>query len=324
MSGALRTLHDAGAHFVLCSGKVPIWRRWQYARPSLEVVEHHAEHGRSIGLVPASIGTSALDVDSGNPDELFAQWPARVVLPSRRTGRQHGYYDDTEARGNPKWEALGAAGEVRSGRGFLVLYRDAPARLATALQRPGRFPFPDSLFDAVGVRLGVQRAPSEQGPAIVAGRPAILPMLEVQREPGRNSALFDVVRWWAYSQDRGRDLGRWYATVTAYATTNNGRFPDPLEAPEVRKLAYCVAAWTWSGHGAFNHSPEAQRRRALKLGRMRRAATAKRDGAIVQNRAIGMSYRAIARKHKLTGRAVHYIVHRDAPLLGNTTDMCVT
>ena len=239
-----------------------------------------------------------------------------MVLPSRKAGGRHGYYDDDQARGNPKWEALGAAGEVRSAKGFLVLYGNAPERLATALTKPGRYPFPDSLFDAAGIRLGVQYAPIEQGPAIVAGRPAILPMLEVQREPGRNSALFDVLRWWAYAQDRGADLDRWYETVTAYATTNNGRFPDPLEAPEVRKLAYNVGSWTWSGHGAFDHSPTAQRRRGLKLGRMRRAATAERDGAIVQDRAAGMPLRAIARKHGIEAATVHYIVKRDAPLLG--------
>ena len=315
MSGALRTLHDAGAHFVLASGKVPIWRRWQYARPSLEVVEHHADHGRSIGIVPASIGTSALDVDSGDPGALFAQWPARAVLPSRRTGGRHGYYDDDQARGNPKWEALGAAGELRSARGFLILYGNAPERLATALTKPGRYPFPDSLFEAAGVRLGVQYAPIEQGPAIVAGRPAILPMLEVVGEGKRNSSLFDAARWWAYAQDRGRDLDRWYEAVTAYATTNNGRFPKPLEAPEVRKLAYNVGSWTWSGHGAFDHSPTAQRRRGLKLGRMRRAATAERDGAIVQDRSAGMPLRAIARKHGLTLGGVQHVLNRDAPLL---------
>ena len=162
----------------------------------------------------------------------------------------------------------------------------------------------------------MQYAPIEQGPAIVAGRPAILPMLEVQREPGRNSALFDVVRWWAYGQDRGADLDRWYETVTAYAETNNGRFPDPLEAPEVRKLAYNVGSWTWSGHGAVDHSPAAQRRRGVKSGKVRRAAVAERDRAIVQDRAAGMTQRAIAARHGLSHRAVNHVLRRDAPLLG--------
>ena len=93
MSAPLGTLYDHGAHFVLCGGKdgkVPIWKRWQAHRPTLEVVEHHADHGRSIGIVPASIGTSALDVDHGDPGELFAQWPCArsgTVPPGRWPSR---------------------------------------------------------------------------------------------------------------------------------------------------------------------------------------------------------------------------------------------
>ena len=51
MSAPFGTLYDHGAHFVLCDGKRPIWRGWQAARPTLEVVEHHVGNGRSIGLV---------------------------------------------------------------------------------------------------------------------------------------------------------------------------------------------------------------------------------------------------------------------------------
>ena len=315
MTAALATLHDHGAHFVLCDGKTPIWKRWQHHRPTLAVVEHHAEGGRSIGLVPASIGTSALDVDRGDPGPLFEAWPARAVVPSRKAGRRHGYYDDDDDRGNGKWEALGASGEVRSARGFLVLHGNAPERLATALERPGRFPFPADLFEAAGVRLGVQHAPIEQGPAIVARRPRVLPMLEVVAEGARNSSLFDVVRWHAYAQDRGTVLADWYEAVHAYAVEQNERFPDPLPAREVAKLDYNVASWTWSGHGAVDHSPAAQRRRGVKLGKLRRAAVADRDRQIVQDRGAGMSLRALGRKHGLSAPSVHYILTRDAPLL---------
>ena len=315
MTAALATLHDHGAHFVLCDGKVPIWRRWQSHRPALAVVEHHAEGGRSIGLVPASIGTSALDVDRGDPGALFEAWPARAVVPSRKAGRKHGYYDDDADRGNGKWAALGAGGEVRSARGFLVLYDNAPERLATALERPGRFPFPADLFEAVGVRLGVQHAPIEQGPAIVARRPRVLPMLEAIAEGARNASLFDLVRWWSYAQDRGAVLAHWYDAVRDHALQHNERFPAPLEAPEVRKLAYNIASWTWSGHGAVDHSPAAQRRRGVKSGKVRRAAVAERDREIVQDRAAGMTERVIAARHGLSQQWVNRVLRRDAPLL---------
>ena len=315
MSAPLGTLYDHGAHFVLCDGKRPIWKRWQQHRPTLEVVEHHADHGRSIGIVPASIGTSALDVDHGDPAALFELHPARAVVPSRRAGGRHGYYDDAEKRGNDKWAALGASGEVRSSRGFLVLYDNAPEKLAAALTRPGRYPFPDSLFEAAGVPLPILHKPVEQGPAPVARAPRVLPMLEVIAEGARNATLFDVVRWWSYSQDRGRVLAHWYDAVRERALQHNERFADPLPAPEVRKLAYNVASWTWSGHGAFDHSPTAQSRRAVKLGKLRRAAVADRDREIVQDRAEGMSLRALARKHGCEVASVRWTLARDAPLM---------
>ena len=188
-------------------------------------MEHHVGAGRSIGLVPASIGTSALDVDHGDPGELFDAWPARAVVPSRKAGRKHGYYDDNQKRRNHKWQALGAGGEVRSARGFLVLYGDAPEKLATALTRPGRYPFPADLFEAAGVPLALHDKPIEQGPAVVAGAPRVLHMLQQIRKGHRNSALFDEVRWWAYSQDRGNVMRDWYAAVLAYALQHNERFP---------------------------------------------------------------------------------------------------
>ena len=128
--------------------------------------------------------------------------------------------------------------------------------------RAGFFPFPADLFEAVGVRLGVLYAPVEQGPAIVArrpgrpagpaGRPRVLPMLEVVAEGARNASLFDVLRWWSYAQDRGAVLAHWYDQVRDHALQHNERFPAPLPAWEVRKVAYNVASWTWSGHGAVD------------------------------------------------------------------------
>ena len=280
-----------------------------------EVVQFHVDQGKNVGLIPASIGTSALDVDQGDPADLFDHHPARVVLPSRRRNGRHGYYDDGQRRGNEKWAAYGCAGEVRSAKGFLVLYDNAIERLAAALDVPGRFPFPADLFEAAGMELPVLYAPIEQGPAIVAGRPKVLPMLETIREPGRNNALFDVVRWWTYAQDRGQSMQAWYERVTAYTLHNNERFPVPLERWEGCKVAYNVATWTWCGGGPADHSPAAQSRRGVKSGQVRRAATRKRDAAIVADRAAGMSYGQLAAKYELTKRAVHYIVHRDAPLL---------
>ena len=117
--------------------------------------------------------------------------------------------------------------------------------------------------------------------------------------PGRNLALFDTVRWWAYAQNRGAELERWIGRVRTYTLHNNQRFPEPLLEDEAVSLGYGVSTWTWSGGGPVDHSPETQRRRGLKSGKVRRAAVAQRDRAIIAARAAGMSLRAIASKHGL-------------------------
>ena len=133
--------------------------------------------------------------------------------------------------------------------------------------------------------------------------------------PGRNLALFDTVRWWAYAQNRGVELERWIGRVRAYTLHNNQRFPEPLLEDEAVSLGYGVSTWTWSGGGPVDHSPEAQRRRGVKSGKVRRAAVAPRDGAIIAARAVGMSLRAIASKHGLKLGRVQHVLRRAAPRL---------
>ena len=271
--------------------------------------------------MPASIGTSALDVDHGDPRQLLAHHPAWVVLPSRRPGGRHLYYRDNNPRRNSKWDEFGCRGEVRSGSGYLVLWHDGAERLAEELQanRPGGR-FPADLFEAVGVTLPTLYAPRERGPAVTAPGAVVLPMLEVVQEGDRNDALFDTVRYWAYTQERGDDLERWADRVRAYATAHNRRFPDPLTVDEhgrdeVRRIAWNVASWTWSGGGPFDHSPAAQRRAQEFQARSRRRENADRDLAILQDHVDGYSQRAIAKRHGVSRRAVRNVLERDAPLL---------
>ena len=74
-------------------GKRAIWPAWQRRRPSLDTV---LAHPGSLGLIPASIGTSALDVDYGDVGVLVeATWPL-ATLPSPRG--HHCYYEDSRGR----------------------------------------------------------------------------------------------------------------------------------------------------------------------------------------------------------------------------------
>ena len=68
---------------------------------------------------------------------------------------------------------------------------------------------------------------------------------------GRNCAMFDTVRWWAYKAIRahlngGYDI--WYAEVLKVAVNANGAFLEPLPYSEVKATAKSVARWVWRNH----------------------------------------------------------------------------
>ena len=287
--GAVAYLHGRGGHYVLCHGKRPIWPRWQRRRPGLDTVIAHAG---PLGIVPWSLGTSALDVDIGDIGELVGATAPLVTLPSPRG--HHCYYDDHKGRGNANWRAFGCRGQVRSAKGFLRLYEGGADRLASALRTTpaGATAFPADLFAVAGVDLP-RTLPVERARAFAVPAPADLPELSDVLEGGRNVALFDHVRFWAYAQDKGADLDAWADRVRRIAAQMNARIAKPLPDDEVRRLAWSIASWTWCGGGPLDHSPAAQRRRGLKSGRVRRKATRERDKAMAAMRARGASWRAI-------------------------------
>ena len=290
-SQALQSLYNAGGHFVICTeSKRPLWKGWQRVRPSLDVVQGH---DGPLGIKPWSVSTSALDVDTGDPTILIEDHQPLAVVPSRRPGGRHLYYSDTVGRGNAHFEVAGCSGEVRSAKGYLILWHDGPEILADALEDPLRptRSWPVDLFDAAG--LGPVTVPEMVTSGTISPKYKPTPesrqhwsakaedaaqrLVQVQ-EGRRNVSLFDAVRFWSYSvPSRGRDLDAWNRRVRVQALELNRRFPDPLPLGEVRQTAYSISTWCWSGGGAkwhkLDHSSEAQRRRGLKLGRIRRKGT---------------------------------------------------
>ena len=319
---ALQAIHHAGGHFVLClENKRPVWRSWQKLRPGLDVV---MAHDGPLGLRPWSVSTIALDVDTGDPGELVQAWPPMAVLNSRRAGGRHLYYSDTQGRGNAHFEAYGCAGEIRSAKGYLILWHDGAGRLADALHDPVARArrWPRDLFELAGVGAVTLPAavktpaysykPSDQSRQTWAAAAQGVQLEAIYRGL-RNRKLFDAVRFWAYSVPRGDELEAWTRRVRVYALEQNRRFPDPLDESEVKQTAYSISTWCWSGGGArwhFDHSSAAQRRRGLKLGRMRRARNATRDAAIVAAVEAGWSMRAVAREWGVDERMVRKIMAR--------------
>ena len=111
---ALTYLYDRGAHFVLCRDKRPLSGfPWRDHTPDLDCV---LAHRGNVGLIPFSVGTSALDVDKGEPTQLSMFHQPLVIVPSQRPGGEHFYYRDDTPRGNQQWSAFGCAARYAAPR----------------------------------------------------------------------------------------------------------------------------------------------------------------------------------------------------------------
>ena len=305
---AIEYLHDAGGHFVLLRGKRPIWKGYRRRTPSVEIITHHAGRGLDLGLFPFSVGTSALDVDTGEIGELIEAEPPLTILGTPRG--HHLYYQDDTPRRNGKFNSHGCTGDIRSANGYLRFYEKGPVKLAHALATtaPGAAPFHADLFGVAGVRLPRDRKPAK----VFSFTPTPTKwVLEDVQDGQRHYALFDVVRFWSYQERKPLTLDAWCGHVLAFAHSQNARLPDPQTDAEIDTLAHSIATWTWDGGGPLDHSTWSQRRRGIKSGKNRRKRTRERDLEIVREVMAGASMRAVGRSYGLSHFAIRHIVRRE-------------
>lgn len=120
---------------------------------------------------------------------------------------------------------------------------------------------------------------------------------------GRNVALFDRVRHWAYRAIRpywGTGLQGWNAWISlcnSRALTYNADFLTPLDGREVWHLARSVAKWTWRNTTAegFSAWQAAQGRKAgIASGKVRRSASEEKRAQALRMALEGRSLREIA------------------------------
>lgn len=317
---ALTYLHQHGAHFVLCRDKRPLAGfPWRAHTPDLDCV---LAHRGNVGIIPFSVGTSALDVDTGEPTQLSLFHPPLVILRSQRPGGEHFYYRDDTPRGNQRWSAFGCSGEVRSAKGYLILYRDAPVLLAHALANDkAECLFPAGLLDYVEPadvgRLGevllddLDTPGSDQLRLLTPGAP----ILERVQKGRRNIALFDAVRFWAYGAAKGyASYDDWLRTVEIRTLAENRRFPEPLTERHALSTGYSVAVWTWttyrSGYGR-GWTMEQRRRGGENKARRLRYDNRERDVRIIHLWEAGQSERQISATVGLSKKAVHHVLKRD-------------
>ena len=314
---AIDYLHHQGAQFVLCDGKRPVQgQAFKSYHPTLEIVRNHHANGGNLGIVPATIGTSALDLDYGDPADLLHHHPARAVVPTMRPGGLHIYYDHDPNAEQREWDKYGCGGEVRSKPGgYVVEYSpESWQTIADSIARPGSFPFPADLWAAVGDTLPTQYAPLDGGALPQPVADYVPPSLENIAIGHRHDALYDAVRHKAYQHAPGPDSAAWRARVIAYAQANNRRFRVPLLAPEVVNIGVQVARHTWDNRD--KHKPgagfttEQRSRGGKRRSAMVRAANYERDCGIRADHLAHMSYTEIAANYGCSIGTVQNVLRR--------------
>lgn len=316
---AISALRQRGAHLVLVrpSSKVPAWRGYQSRNPGIETIDRHRDAGGLVGIIPWSIGCTALDVDAGNPQSVIAQiGDPRAALDSMNREGAHLYYDDTAPRRNVKFQIAGCAGDVRSGNGFLVLLGDQAIRLYDAITADGRYELQADLVDLVQ-----ERNRTTKSGLILPDVGAEIDWSAV-RHGYRNHSLFHAGRKLIYPMRPGDDLDAWIVQCNETLAELNRQIADPLDRREVARIAGSIAGWTFNRFGHVDHglqivadySALAQRRRAIKRwhGNARKttlAAIVERNGYISDLCEAGLSQRAIAGIVGLSAMGVNRVIH---------------
>ena len=279
---AIYELADRGGRFVLTklhrgeSRPRPCWQDWPDAQPRAERVVQHLRDGGLIGIVPASLSASALDVDQGDPAALVQAYPPLALLPATRGA--HAYYVDAQAgdrRSGPfRSDRFGVAGDVIAGpRSFLRLDHDEHNVVELAERivfGPDRWFFPDNRLPTFAeVEQDVlfhprySPAPSTRTP----GTPSVAAPSVAQATIGtRNNALFLALQQWALPRETGHSLADWERAVVEQARALNATMRDPLADYEVAATGRSVAGWRWglpaSAHAAAFRALQAERGRA--------------------------------------------------------------
>ena len=293
--------------------KPPVRRGWRTQWPTSDEAKDHiaADVLHHVGIIPASLGMTALDVGQGDPAALVAAHPPLLHVASLTPGRSHLYYSDSRPRGNGHWTLHGCGGEIRSAAGYLGMYGDTPQQVVQVLLKPLAIQpplIPPQVLRSL-TRPG-QRRPT--GPAADVSH----------LQPGkRNDGLFDAVRLWAYREPRGSSWERWAAHVADQALGMAKSIPNRqgFDDAEVITIALSVARWTWTHQTSnrprtvpawFTHDSDAQRRRQVAQVQARHETREPLDIAICQLHHQGLSQREIAAQTGISQRSVGRSIQR--------------
>ena len=146
----ITSFHDAGALLPMVNfDKTPVNRAWNKGNPSLERTLAHYDSGGMLGVVPATIGYTVVDVDTWSArglGRLLALFPPDLVTPSQKGF--HLWYRDNAPRRPRAWHLLACSGDVIGDDSYVVLW-NGPRTLYQLSVSGSRRYFPASVWSAL-------------------------------------------------------------------------------------------------------------------------------------------------------------------------------
>jgi hypothetical protein len=145
--------------------------------------------------------------------------------------------------------------------------------------------------------------------------PSRIPKKQLAESPlGRNVAVFDRLRHWAYRNiKRYEDSAEWKFACLMQATAFNSSFLVALPDNEVQHIAKSVSKWTWTRFDTDASDARFSKLQAHRGTLSGRSRAAKADALAIEARTMaqqGMTQRAIAEALSVTPRSVRNLLCR--------------
>ena len=326
----ITALFERGAHFVFAhDDKSPMWRAYTKLRPTLREVLEFTDRdspmyakGRLLGILPASLGYSVLDVDKGDITRLLARSTYAACLPSRLKNRWHVWYRDSmgRRRTNGDFEGLGCKGEVRAAQNLILWHSNADHVLAMVIADPySKFPDDILAFQKQLPKFKKSmkpRAPTREGRYYPDKQKVVLDDIT----PGvRNGRFFQRLASIAHCTQRGHSQELWFRFIEETAikewysmSVTNRETPGsdgrPFGLDEVKGIAKSVAMESWVRDISYDSDSQSFRREiGVEKYQEKHDQLYRR---VEQFRAKGLSVTQIAAKEEIGKRRIQQVLQK--------------
>lgn len=185
-AAAVQYLLDAGAHLVPINGNYHIdyrnrtpaayenakkpklsWRKTPIEKQRAMAQTNYLHYNNWLGLIPASVGLTCLDMDEGNPNELNELLSIESIDSAAIQTRRGKHYlmaaDPSWPKGNWNWQYKTCAGEIRYDNGYIILWD--PNKLVDFLKQRRHRPAGDALAQAIRKKRSRSKAAQTQAAA---------------------------------------------------------------------------------------------------------------------------------------------------------------